>query len=72
GRRYEYKTDVLNNPEAAAQLCDVANCVIHFYDEFNIRHNPAGYPSVLLQATAQQEIFPIPVDDDPLAYVTQF
>lgn len=72
GRRYAYKTSALLNPEAAVQLAEIGNCVIHFYDEFNIHHAPAGYPEVHLRSATQQELFSIPTNDDPLAYVAKF
>jgi hypothetical protein len=72
GHRIAYKTPPLTNPEALDQLTQATNCIILFYDEFNIRHTPAGYPAVLMQPPAQQSLFSQPIDDDPLAYVTRF
>lgn len=72
GRRIAYKTPPLTDPEALRQLTDVANCIIMFYDEFNIRHIPADYPRVLLRAESQQDLFPEPATDDPLAYVARY
>lgn len=71
GRRIAYKTAPLRNPETLSQLTHATNCVILFYDEFKIRHSTAGYPAVIMRA-AQQELFSEPINDDPLAYVTQF
>lgn len=72
GIRYAYKTPELKDPTISAQISDINNCIIHFYDEFNIHHNPAGYPSVLFKVMPQQEMFDIKTNDDPLAHVTQF
>lgn len=72
GHRYAYKTDPLKDPVASAQLAAIGNCVIHFYDEFNIHHTPADYPSVFLRTPTQQELFSVQTNDDPLAYVARF
>lgn len=71
GRRIAYKTPPLTNPEVLGQLAAATNCVILFYDEFQIRHSTAGYPAVLMYV-AQQDLFNESVNDDPLAYVTHF
>lgn len=71
GRRIAYKTSPLTNPEVLGQLTAATNCVILFYDEFQIHHSTAGYPAVLVYA-AQQDLFSEPVNDDPLAYVAHF
>ncbi|MDO7852972.1 hypothetical protein [Hymenobacter convexus] len=72
GHRYAYKTAPLQDPAALAQLAIVGNCIIHFYDEFNMHHDPAQYPSVYLSNPLLPELFANPVNDDPLADVTQF
>lgn len=72
GRRVAYKTEALRNPESANQLENISNCVFHFYDEFNIQHQPAGYPTVEVRTNSQREFFPVSISDDPLAYVPRF
>lgn len=72
GGRYAYKTPALRDPAAAAQLENIAHCIFHFYDEFNIRHQPADYPTVEVHASRQPGLFPEPISDDPLAYVPRF
>jgi hypothetical protein len=71
GVRIAYKTPPLTNAEALSQLASATNCVILFYEEFQISHLTAGYPAVIMRA-AQQDLFSESLDDDPLAYVTQF
>ena len=46
GRGHAYKTTPLRNPTTARQLENIDHCVIHFYEEANITHSPAGYPSI--------------------------
>lgn len=72
GHRYAYKSTALANPETACQLTKVNPCIIHFYNEFNLRHDLAGYPQVVLPWTVQHSLFPVQSLDDPLANVTRF
>ena len=72
GRSFAYKTPALRDPAAVAELANVGNCIIHFYDEFNIQHSPAGYPAVYIASASPGQLFDIPTNDDPLADVPNF
>jgi hypothetical protein len=73
GERIAYKSDALRDPALIGQLEDITHCVFHIYDEFNIRHQPADYPSVTVQTNPRQHaLFPEPIVDDPLAHVPRF
>jgi hypothetical protein len=72
GHRYAYKNDALRNPEITTQLVQAEQCIVMFYEEFHLHHDPAGYPQVILRAATQQELFAAASLDDPLAYVTRF
>ena len=72
GHRYAYKNAALRNPEVTAQLVQVGECIILFYEEFHLQHDPAGYPQVILRAATQNEMFATAPLDDPLAHVARF
>ncbi len=72
GHRYAYKNEALRDPEVATQLIQAAQCIILFYEEFHLHHEPAGYPQVVLRAATQQELFSAASLDDPLAHVPRF
>lgn len=72
GHRYAYKNEALRDPAITAQLVQPSECIIVFYEEFHLHHDPAGYPQVILRAATQQEIFAAAPLDDPLANVPRF
>ena len=71
GRRIAYKTAPLTNPGVVLELEDIDRCVIHFYQETQLTHDPAGYPSISLTAPGTLP-FAHHTNADPHAHVVRF
>ncbi|MFD2785354.1 hypothetical protein [Hymenobacter rubripertinctus] len=71
GRRIAYKTAPLTNPEVVRELEDIDRCVIHFYEETRLTHDPAGYPAISLTAPGTLP-FAHHTNADPHAHVVRF
>jgi hypothetical protein len=71
GRRIAYKTAPLTDPTVARELEDIDRCVIHFYEETQLTHHPAGYPSISL-TTPGTLPFASYTNADPHAHVVRF
>lgn len=71
GQRIAYKTSQLTDPTVAKQLEDISTCVIHFYQEVSLKHYPADYPSISLNAPGTLP-FASHTNADPHAHVVRF
>ena len=70
GKRIAYKTSALRDPVQCKSFEDPNICIIHFYSECQIKHTPAGFPTILIRP----DILPLPVQtsEDPNEYASYF